>query len=42
CDAVRTVKPYGIDISGGIETDCFKDKDKIENIMKLIRSGNFE
>ena len=42
CDAVRTVKPYGIDISGGIETDGFKDKEKIENIMKLIRSGNFE
>lgn len=42
CDAVSTVKPYGIDISGGIETDGYKDKEKIENIMKLIRSGNFE
>lgn len=42
CDAVKTVKPYGIDISGGIETDGFKDRNKIEIIMKLIRSGNFE
>lgn len=42
CDAIKTVKPYGIDISGGIETDGFKDREKIENIMKLIRSGNFE
>lgn len=42
CDAVQTVKPYGIDISGGIETDGFKDRNKIENIMKLIRSEYFE
>lgn len=42
CEAVSMVKPYGIDISGGIETDGFKDREKIKNIMKLIRSGNFE
>lgn len=41
-DAVKTVNPYGIDISGGIETNGFKDRNKIEIIMKLIRSGNFE
>lgn len=40
--AVKTVNPYGIDISGGIETNGFKDRNKIEIIMKLIRSGNFE
>lgn len=40
--AVNEVHPDGLDISGGIETDGFKDREKIRNIMKLIRSGHFE
>ena len=34
-EAVRVLKPYGIDISGGIETDGVKDKAKIAEILKL-------
>lgn len=37
-NAVRTVSPDGVDISGGIETDGFKDRDKIEKFMKIVRS----
>ena len=35
--AIETVKPYGVDISGGIETNGFKDRKKIERLMNLIR-----
>lgn len=28
---------FGIDISGGVETDGYKDKNKIEDLMKYIR-----
>ncbi|MGN1480549.1 phosphoribosylanthranilate isomerase, partial [Porcipelethomonas sp.] len=41
-DALKAVKPYGIDISGGIETNGVKDREKIKNIMELIRSDHFE
>jgi len=41
-DAVNAVKPLGIDISGGIETNGFKNREKIKKIMKLLRSGHFE
>ncbi len=37
--AIRTVRPYGIDISSGIETDGVKDNEKIKvftNIVKTI------
>lgn len=37
-NAVRTVSPDGVDISGGIETDGFKDRDKIRKFMKIVRS----
>ncbi len=35
--AIRTCKPYGVDISSGVETDFVKDKEKIRNIMMTIR-----
>lgn len=38
--AVLEVKPFGVDISGGIETDGFKDKNKINEIMTILRKGN--
>jgi len=34
---INDILPYGIDISGGIETDGFKDKGKIKAILELIR-----
>ena len=34
-EAARTLMPYGIDLSGGIETDGVKDKGKIAEIIKL-------
>ena len=36
-NAIQTVKPYGVDISGGIETDGFKDRMKIKKLMDIIR-----
>lgn len=41
-DALETVKPCGIDISGSIETDGVKDREKIKKIMELLRSDRFE
>ena len=32
-EAVRRVEPFGVDISGGIETDGYKDEDKIKELM---------
>ncbi len=36
-EAVRQIKPYGVDISGGIETDGYKDREKIRQIMGVLR-----
>lgn len=41
-EAVRVLKPYGIDISGGIETDGVKDKAKIAEITELKNNINRE
>lgn len=35
--AIRTVRPYGVDISSGVETNGRKDPGKIEEIIKKIR-----
>ncbi len=40
--ALRCVSPFGADISGGIETNGFKDKNKIKEIINLVRSADFE
>lgn len=34
-EAARTLTPYGIDLSGGIETDGVKDRGKIAEIVSL-------
>lgn len=36
--AIRTVRPYGIDISSGIETEGVKDNEKITAFTKLVRT----
>lgn len=36
--AAESVKPYCLDISSGVETNALKDRDKIIQIVKLIRS----
>ena len=36
--AIRTVRPYGIDISSGIETNGMKDDKKITAFTKIVKS----
>ena len=36
--AIRTVRPYGIDISSGIETNGVKDNEKITAFTKIVKS----
>lgn len=36
--AIRTVLPYGIDISSGIETDGVKDDEKIKAFTNIVRT----
>ena len=36
--AIRTVRPYGIDISSGIETNGVKDDEKIKAFTKIVKS----
>jgi len=35
--AIRTVRPYGIDISSGIETNGVKDDEKIKTFTNIVR-----
>lgn len=34
--AAVTLKPYGIDLSGGIETNGFKNREKIKQIIEIV------
>lgn len=40
-DAIRMVNPYCVDLSSGVETDGMKDRGKILEIVRLVRSGEY-
>ncbi len=35
--AIDEVKPFGVDVSSSVETDKFKDREKIRNIISAVR-----
>ncbi len=37
-EAIRTVKPFAIDVSSGIETDGFKDEAKMSEFVSIARN----
>ena len=39
-DAVHTLRPYGVDVSSGIETDGYKDRDKMAEFVLAVRQAN--
>lgn len=38
-DAMKCPCCYGLDVSGGVETDGIKDREKINEIIKIVRNG---
>ena len=36
CEAIREFNPYAVDLSSSLETDGFKDENKIKEIMEVI------
>ena len=37
-DAIEKVDPFGVDVSSGVETGGYKDRDKILEIVSMVRS----
>lgn len=37
-DAIRTVEPYAVDVSSGVETNGRKDQEKVESLVRAVRS----
>lgn len=40
CAAIAALHPYAVDVSSGVETNGKKDKEKISQIIRLIREEN--
>ncbi|OON86644.1 hypothetical protein BXO88_06515 [Oribacterium sp. C9] len=40
-DAIQRLSPYAVDISSGVETDGFKDPDKIKSFIDAVRRKNY-
>lgn len=39
CEAIRSLAPYAIDVSSSVETDGYKDRTKILNMVEKVRGG---
>lgn len=39
-DAVKTLSPFAVDVSSGIETDGLKDREKMTEFVKNVREGD--
>lgn len=38
--AIKTLKPYAVDVSSGIETNSLKDKNKMKQFVEIVNSEN--
>ena len=41
-EAVRTLRPYAVDVSSGIETDGIKDKRKMADFVSAVRRADIK
>jgi phosphoribosylanthranilate isomerase len=38
-EAIKTVNPYCVDLSSSVETDGYKDREKVKEVIKKVRSA---